>query len=176
MERQWALLKYARLLLCLLSSVKHSVLVFFLNTPLFASLTLERKKWHARYCFIIVRALLFRCDSFQYKHTLGVHQSSFWKPNHKRKTLTRHQIFLQTLEISIALSAFPSLGLTQVIYRFPVSKAKIRSARPTRFILKNDFITQGMWMKNSTSVKSCSHCYSPVPYFMTDWISTSQST
>lgn len=149
---------------------------FFFNTPLFASLTLERKKWHARYCFIIVRALLFRCDSFQYKHTLDVHQSSFWKPNHKRKNFdSSPNIFANSWDFHCAICvpvSWPHTGNLSL----PCKQSQNKSARPTRFILKNDFITQGMWMKNSTSVKSCSHCYSPVPYFMTDWISTSQST
>lgn len=129
---------------CSVCFVLLSTLFFFFNTPFFASLTLERKKRHARYCFIIVRALLFAATASSTNIHLVCISQAFESLTTSEKTLTRHQNFLQTLEISIALSAFPCLGLTQVIYRFPVSKANIRSARPTRFFLKNDFITQGI--------------------------------
>lgn len=130
---------------CSVCFVLLSTLFFvFFNTPLFASLTLERKKRHARYCFIIVRALLFAATASSTNIHLVCISQPFESLTTSEKTLTRHQKFLQTLEISIALSAFPSLGLTQVIYRFPVSKANIRSARPTRFKKKKDFITQGI--------------------------------
>lgn len=106
--------------------------VFFKHTSLCFP-DFGKKKWHARYCFIIVRALLFTAAASSTNIHLVCISQAFESLTTSEKTLTRHQNFLQTLEISIALSAFPSLGLTQVIYRFPVSKAKIRSARPTRF-------------------------------------------